>query len=193
MLTRILPGSIFCVKISNYMTTLHTQRLILRPIELSDLEDIFEYSSTPNVGPNAGWKPHANREETLQIMKEIFLEKEGVWGIVLRESGKMIGSVGLIDDHKRQYEGVKMIGYAMSEEYWGRGIMSEAVAEVMRFGFEGLKLEAISAYCFPFNERSKAIIRKFGFEFEGILKLAERRFDGKVLDNECYILKSLIL
>ena len=170
-----------------------TQRLILRPIELSDLEDIFEYSSGPNVGPNAGWKPHETREESLEIMKEILMEKEGVWGIVLRESGKMIGSVGLIDDHKRQYDGVKMIGYALGEEYWGFGIMSEAVAEVIRFGFEELKLEAISAYCFPFNDRSKSIIRKFGFEYEGTLKLAEKRYDGKVLDNECYILKSSIL
>jgi len=167
-----------------------TQRLILRPIELSDLEDIYEYSSGPNVGPNAGWKPHETREESLEIMKEIFMGKEGVWGIVLRESGKMVGSVGLIDDHKRQYDGVKMLGYALGEGYWGQGIMSEAVAEVIRFGFEELKLEAISAYCFPFNERSKAIIRKFGFEYEGTLKLAEKLYDGNVFDNECYILIS---
>jgi len=170
------------------MAILHTQRLILRPIQIDDLDDIYEYSSTPNVGPNAGWKPHENKEETLEIMNTIFLDKETVWGIELKETGKMIGSIGLIDDPKRQYDLVKMIGYAMGESYWGQGIMTEATNEVLRFGFEELHLDAISAYCFPFNQRSKSIIKKCNFEYEGTLKMAEKMFNGNIYDNECYLL-----
>lgn len=170
------------------MAILHTQRLIIRPIQLSDLDDIYEYSSTPNVGPNAGWKPHESKEETLEIMNIIFLDKETVWGIELKETGKMIGSIGLIDDPKRQYDLVKMIGYAMSEDYWGQGIMTEATNEVLRFGFEELHLEAISAYCFPFNQRSRNILQKCNFAYEGTLKMAEKMLNGNIYDNECYLL-----
>jgi len=170
------------------MAILHTQRLIIRPIQISDLDDIYEYSSTPNVGPNAGWKPHESKEETLEIMNTIFLNQETVWGIELKETGKMIGSIGLIDDPKRQYDLVKMIGYAMSEADWGKGIMTEAANDVIKFGFEELHLAAISAYCFPFNQRSKNIFRKCNFEYEGTLKMAEKVFTGDIYDNDCYLL-----
>lgn len=167
---------------------LHTERLLIRPFEISDLDDVFEYSSTPNVGPNAGWKPHESKEETLKIMNEIFLNKENVWGIELKETKKIIGSIGLIDDPKRQYSKVKMIGYAIGEDYWGKGFMTEAVHEVIKFGFKELKLAAISVYCYPFNERSKNIFKKCNFEYEGTLKTAEEIFNGNIYDNECYLL-----
>lgn len=53
-------------------------------IPISDIDDISNYSCTPNVGSNAGWKPHESKEETLEIMKEVFLDKETVWGIELK-------------------------------------------------------------------------------------------------------------
>jgi putative acetyltransferase len=170
------------------MIVLYTQRLILRPIQITDLDDIYEYSRTPNVGPNAGWKPHESKEETLEIMNAIFLDKETVWGIELKETGKIIGSIGLIDDPKRQNDRVKMIGYAMSESYWGQGIMTEAANEVLRFGFEELDLDAISANCFPFNQRSKNILVKCNFAYEGTLKMAEKLFNGDIYDHDCYFL-----
>ncbi len=170
------------------MTVLNTERLTIRPIQANDLVDIFNYSSTPNVGPNAGWKPHESKEETLEIMKEIFLDKETVWGIELKETSRIIGSIGLIDDPKRQYDVVRMIGYAIGEHYWGKGFMTEAAQKVIQYGFEELKLLAISAYCFPNNERSKRIITKLNFEYEGTLKMAEKIFNGKVFNHDCYLL-----
>lgn len=170
------------------MVVLHTERLLLRPLETSDIDDIFEYSCNPNVGPNAGWKPHESKEETRIIMNEIFLNKETVWGIELKEPKKIIGSIGLIDDPKRQYDRVKMIGYAIGEAYWGKGFMTEAVEEVIKYGFEELNLAAISAYCYPFNERSKRIIAKCNFNYEGTLIMAEKIFNGYVYDNDCYLL-----
>ena len=140
------------------MAILYTKRLMLRPVQIDDLDDIYNYSCTPNVGPNAGWKPHESKEETLETMNAIFLNQEMVWGIAVKESGRIIGSIGLVDDQKRQYDMVKMIGYAIGEAYWGQGFMSEAVNEVIKFGFEELPLAAISAYCFPFNQRSNKLV-----------------------------------
>ncbi|NLO21721.1 MAG: GNAT family N-acetyltransferase [Syntrophomonadaceae bacterium] len=170
------------------MAILHTKRLILRPVQIDDLDDIYNYSCTPNVGPNAGWKPHESKEETLETMNAIFLNQEMVWGIAVKESGRIIGSIGLVDDQKRQYDMVKMLGYAIGEAYWGQGFMSEAVKKVIKFGFEELHLAAISAYCFPFNQRSKSIINKCNFEYEGTLQMAEKIYNGNIYDNECYLL-----
>jgi RimJ/RimL family protein N-acetyltransferase len=172
------------------LSELHTTRLLLRNIHLDDIDDIFEYSSNQNVGPNAGWKPHESKEETLEIMKSIFLEKETVWGIILKESNKLIGSIGLIEDPKRENERVKMLGFALGEKYWGRKIMTEAASKVLNYGFENLSLDLISAYCYPFNTRSKGVLKGCGFSFEGTLKMAEKRYDGNILDNECYAFTS---
>ncbi len=168
--------------------TLETERLILRSITLEDADDIFEYSRAENVGLNAGWKPHENLEETLEIMQLIFFDKQGVFGIVLKETGKLIGSVGLIADRKRENDQVRMLGYAIGEMYWGHGYMTEAAQEIVRYGFDDLALDLISAYCYPRNLRSKRVLEKCGFTYEGTLKLAEKLYNGNVYANECWSL-----
>jgi len=175
------------IKIRNTeMGVMETERLILRPIVESDAEAIFEYCKNENVGPNAGWKPHADMEETREVMKTVFLYKENVFGIELKEAKKIIGSIGLVPDPKRQNESTRMLGYAIGEDYWGKGYTTEAAQALITFGFEQLELDLISAYCYPFNERSKRVIEKCGFKHEGLLRLAEKRYDGEVLDNECF-------
>ena len=169
---------------------LETKRLILRPIKEDDDTAIFEYSGNPNVGPNAGWKPHESIEETREIINAVFLGKENVFGIVLKDSGTLIGSVGLVEDPKRENDKVKMLGYAIGEAYWGNGYTTEAASAVIEHGFNNLKLDLISAYCYPFNNRSKHVLEKLGFSYEGKLSQCEKRFDGIVLDDECYALSA---
>ena len=173
---------------ANPKTILQTERLILRPLKESDDAAIFEYSKNPNVGPNAGWKPHESIEETREIMKTVFLDKEGVFGIVLRETGKLFGSIGLVSDAKRENDKARMLGYAIGEEYWGHGYITEAAHALIEFGFNELKLDLISAYCFPFNARSKRVLEKLGLKYEGRLAQSDVRFDGIILDNECFAL-----
>lgn len=167
------------------ISELTLKRLILRPIVLTDAQDVFEYSYRPSVGPNAGWKPHESIEETLEIMKLIFLEQETVWGIALKETGKITGTIGLIDDPKRENPAAKMLGYAISDRYWGKGYMTEAARSVIRYGFEQCGFALISAYCYPENTRSKRVLEKCGFVYEGTLRLAERLYTGEIRDNMC--------
>ena len=131
------------------MKEIKTARLLLRHIHENDAEDIFEYSKEPNVGPNAGWKPHVNIEETLQIIEEVFVGKENVFGIVLKDSEKMIGSIGLIDDPRRNNSHAMMLGYAMSEHYWGKGLMTEAAQAIIERAFQELSIDIISCTCGP--------------------------------------------
>lgn len=165
---------------------LETERLLLRPIILEDAPDIFAYSKNENVGPNAGWKPHESLAETLEVLKTVFIGQEGVFGIVLKGSGKMAGSIGLIEDPKRENPNARMLGYALSQSCWGRGLMTEAVRAVVQYGFDSLELTLISAYCYPHNARSRRVLHKCGFAYEGCLKQCEILYDGQILDNECY-------
>jgi putative acetyltransferase len=165
-----------------------TRRLLLRPILQSDDHDIYAYSKSVNVGPNAGWKPHENLEETREIMKTVFLDKDDIFGIILPTTGALIGSLGLMKDPKRENDKARMLGYALSELYWGNGYMSEAANAVVRYGFAELKLDLISAYCYPHNERSKRVLKKLGFDYEGTLRKCEKLYNGKVYDNDCYVL-----
>ena len=173
------------------MSEITLERLVLRPIVLTDAQAIFEYSRRPLVGPNAGWKPHESIEETLDIMKMMFLEQETVWGIVIKETGDLIGTIGLIDDPKRENPSAKMVGYAMSDLHWGRGYMTEAVRGAIQHGFEKCGFTLISAYCYPENARSKRVIEKCGFVYEGTLRLAEQLFTGEVRDNMCFSLTAM--
>lgn len=172
----------------NNQQQLETERLYLRPVTIEDASDIYEYSKDQNVGPNAGWEPHKTMDDTLKIIKLIFLDQKNIFGIVLKESGKLIGTLGLIDDPKRQNDRVKMLGYAIGARYWGKGYMTEAAKAVVNYGFEVLDLHLISAYCFPFNDRSKRVLAKLGFIHEGTLSLCEQQYNGEVYDNECYAL-----
>lgn len=170
------------------MSEIILERLVLRPVVLTDAQAIFEYSSRPSVGPNAGWKPHESINETLDIMNLMFLEQETVWAIVIKKTGELIGTIGLIDDPKRENPLAKMVGYAISDLHWGRGYMTEAVRGAIEHGFERCDLAIITAYCYPENVRSRRVIEKCGFVYEGTLRLAERLFTGEIRDNMCFSL-----
>lgn len=170
------------------MTTIKTERLLLRNLSESDAADVFAYSREDNVGINAGWEPHESVEQTLEIMNAIFIGQPYVFGIVLPEENKVIGSVGLVNDPKREYDGAFMLGYALGDEYKGRGYMTEAAQKVIEYGFSHSEVDVISAYCYPYNRASQRVIEKCGMLYEGTLQKAELRFDGMLLDNVCYSL-----
>lgn len=168
------------------MKAMETERMILRPWRMEDLDDFYEYAKNPDVGPNAGWAPHKDKEESLKILQS-FIKSDEVRAIVYKENGKVIGSIGVHRDEKRAEDiNAKMIGYVLSEDYWGKGLMTEAVKEVIRYLFEEVKLDIISIYHYPFNGRSKRVIEKCGFKYEGTLKMASKIYNGNIYDDVCY-------
>ena len=72
---------------------MQTERIILRPWVESDAETLFKYASDPEVGPRAGWPPHKSVEESLEIIRTVF-SAEGMWAVILKETGEAIGCVG---------------------------------------------------------------------------------------------------
>lgn len=166
--------------------TIETQRLILRPVSEDDCDDLFLSYSHSEVGYNAGWEPHKTREETLQIMREIFINRQNIWGIVERHTKICMGTIGLTEDPKRQNTKAKMIGYAIGPQFWGKGYMTESCEAVVKYGFETLGMDILSAYCYPNNSRSRRVIEKVGMSYEGLLRQAEELYTGEVLDNLCF-------
>jgi len=173
--------------------TLETQRLTLRGFALDDLDDLFAYAQSPKVGPMAGWSPHSDREASRAILSS-FIEKDEVWAVVWKENSRVIGSVGLHPDTGRSAPNVKMLGYVLGEDYWGKGLMPEAVQAILRFAFEEMELALVSVGHYPFNTQSKRVIEKCGFRLEGTLRHAVVGHDGTVYDSVRYaMLKSEFL
>lgn len=167
------------------MRTIETKRLLLRPFIESDLEDFYYYAKNPNVGPNAGWKPHENIEETKNLLNE-FMNGDEVLAIVWKEDMKVIGSLGLHNDRLRSADNVKMLGYVLSEEYWGRGITTEASKAILKYAFTELELSMVTVNHYTFNETSKRVIEKCGFIYEGTLRHCIKIYNGNTYDLACY-------
>ena len=122
---------------------LRTERLILRPWLESDAESLYEYAKDPRVGPMAGWPPHTSVENSLEIIRNVLAVDE-TYAVCLKEDNRAIGSIGLMIGKASSLslpdtEGE--IGYWIGVPFWGRGLIPEAVRELVRHGFEDLKLE----------------------------------------------------
>jgi RimJ/RimL family protein N-acetyltransferase len=154
------------------LPTLETERLILRKLLYSDKDDIFSYAKNPEVAKHVLWDAHQNEFDTLGFLNIIYeaynKNKAAPWGIQHKNEDKIIGTTGFVhwDPNKREAE----IGYALSQDYWNRGIISEAVTEVIRFGLEQMDLVKITSSCKPENIGSFKVLEKCGFNFDGIIE-----------------------
>lgn len=166
---------------------LQTERLVLRPFDAGDAVDVFAYAKSPLVGPMAGWAPHLTLEDS-QAAVRLFMERGDVWAIVEKKCGRVIGSVGLHRDPKRDVEKARMLGYALGESWWGQGYGTEAAAAVLRYAFGEMDCPLVSVYHFPSNQKSKRVIKKLGFVHEGELRMASVLPDGSVVNDVCYSL-----
>ena len=155
------------VDISNVI--IETKRLIIRPWRNEDLSDFYEYASVDGVGQMAGWNPHKSKEESQEILK-IFIEDKKVFSLELKANRKVIGSIGLEEigvNLGEPYTSLRgrEIGYVLSKEYWGQGLMPEAVMSVMDYCYKDLNCEFLQCSHAVGNEQSKRVIEKVGFQY----------------------------
>lgn len=147
---------------------LTTERLILRPFCESDLNDFYEYARVEGVGEAAGWNHHGSIEETKQILDR-FIAHRRTFAVTDRASGKVIGSLGLeipspVYERKIRRRKFTEIGYVLSKDYWGRGLMCEAVNAVLDYFFTVKGYPSVGCAHFKDNARSRRVIEKCGFE-----------------------------
>ena len=159
--------------------SIKTERLILRPFAESDLADFYEYASVEGVGERAGWVHHKSIDESREILAR-FIEEDKTFAICLKESNKVIGSLGVekygAEDKLTEFDGYRgrEIGFVLSKDYWGRGFMPEAVKAVMQYLFLELDYDFLMCGYYNFNEQSKKVQQKCGFVPYRALKMETR-------------------
>lgn len=147
---------------------IETPRLTLRPWRDEDLEDFYEYASVEGVGEKAGWNHHQSLEESRCIL-DLFIREKKTFALELKENGKVIGSLGLEPGDgdaglNPEWRG-REIGYVLSRDYWGRGLMPEAVKAVIAYCFDVLHYDYLTCGHFDHNDRSRRVVEKCGFQF----------------------------
>ena len=151
---------------------LETERLRLRKLVLGDAEDIFAYASDDEVAKYMTWDTHKTLEDSKGFINFTLdrYEKDdaGEWGIILKETGTLIGAIGFPRHDKKNSQAE--IGYVLGHWYWGKGIMPEAVGRILQFAFTEMNLNRIECCHFFPNEKSGRVMQKIGMSFEGIAR-----------------------
>jgi ribosomal-protein-alanine N-acetyltransferase len=150
-----------------------TDRLLLRNLSTDDAQDMFEYASDPRVAAFTAWTAHESIEDSRTFLKMTVTDNanaatnQWTWGIIYKQSNKLVGTCFLSwsPQHARA-----VVGYALGYLYWGQGLMTEVVREVIRFGFERMNLNRIEALCLPENIGSARVMEKAGMTYEGTLR-----------------------
>ena len=153
-----------------------TDRLILRPWKESDLQDLYEYAKVDGVGQMAGWLPHKNIDESQQFLNMFISGKKT---FALEYNGKVIGSLGLeeySDEELPEYADKlgREIGYVLSKDYWGMGLMPEAVKAAIQYLFDVVKVDFIACGHFTDNAQSMRVQEKCGFKHLKLVKYVTR-------------------
>ncbi len=146
-------------------TKLETARLLLRPWRTEDAEDLYKYASDPAVGPAAGWAPHTSVEDSRHIIETILAPPE-TYALVLKETGRPVGSIGAFRsraDGAREDE--LELGYWIGREFWGRGLVPEAVRCLLKRCFGTLGAPRVWCGYFDGNEKSRRVQEKCGFVY----------------------------
>lgn len=146
---------------------LRTPRLTLRPWREDDLEDFYAYASVDGVGQMAGWTPHRDRTESRTILS-LFIQ--GKHCFALEQAGKVIGSLGIEEYEEADFPELaalrgRELGYVLSKDCWGQGLMPEAVKAVTRYLFEQEHLDFLLVGHFDWNRQSARVIEKCGFQY----------------------------
>ncbi len=171
------------------MKMLETQRLILREWHENDICDLFEIMKSPSV-IDGGWKPHPDINFTNDVLNE-YIKYNDRWAVECKNCKKVIACIRLHPDNNRGRYYAKTINYVLAENYRGHGYMTEAIRRVVKYAFEELNIDLLSAVHYPYNIKSKRILEKCGFEYEGTIIQGCKRCDGQVFDAVCYsILKT---
>ena len=170
-----------------YFRSVETQRLLLRPFTMDDAPAMFEYTSVSENCRYLKWDAHthlAQAESFLAgVMERYRNHQDFIWGITLRETGRLIGTCRLFDIHMD--DGRAEVSYMMNPNVQGKGYASEAVRGVIEYAFNILGLTRIQARCAAENFASERVMQKSGMQLEGVLRRYSN-IHGKLWDFKMY-------
>ena len=151
---------------------LETERLILRPLDITDAEAMFTMDNNPNVHKYLWQKPTLELSETIKIIemvqKQYIENKIGRFATILKDSGEFIGWTGIkfVNDHvENGNTNFYDYGYRLNEKFWNKGYATEASKAWLDYGFNQMNIQIMNAYTHAQNAASNHILQKVGFHF----------------------------
>lgn len=160
--------------------TIHTQRLTLRRWKESDAGMLYRYASDPDVGPRAGWAPHRDTEESLEVIRNLF-SNDRTWAIEMEGAEGPIGCIGYFT-HSESNIGIggndAEIGYWIAKPFWNRGICTEALQAMVDYCFGEMGFDALWSDFFVDNPSSGRVMEKCGFSDTGRFNYMSHLYGG---------------
>jgi RimJ/RimL family protein N-acetyltransferase len=151
---------------------LETNRLLLRPLELSDAEDMFTMDKNPEVHKYLWQTPAKEIEEIIKVIDYVRSQYKknniGRFATIIKETGEFIGWTGIkfVDDHTENgntnfYD----YGYRLNQKFWGKGYATEASLAWLEYGFNQMNIDKMNAYTHAQNGASNHVLQKVGLKF----------------------------
>lgn len=159
-------------KLSELDLVVTTPRLRLRPIEESDVDDLWPYVSDPELVRMMSWFAHTDRNQTLEFVRVVSTGLANNAGVmwVIEHGGRAMGTIGF-DGMQFQLRAWRLdraeLGYWIAPPLWGQGLVTEAAHAIMRCGFERIGLHKITIGCIAENVASRRVIEKLGYRWIG--------------------------
>lgn len=173
---------------------IETERLILRRFVIADTREMFEnWANDCEVTKYLRWQPHKSVEESKEILAKWIASYQHQccynWAIVPKGYGKVIGSITIIsmnEDARRC-----KVGYCIGKNFWGQGIMTEALRAVVHYLLIEVNFNRVQAMHHLDNIASGKVMKKVGMQYEGVLREYSLDNKGMVKDLGLYsVLKS---
>ncbi|MDR0490681.1 MAG: GNAT family N-acetyltransferase [Oscillospiraceae bacterium] len=154
--------------------TIETERLILRPLTLADAETAYYgWTGDPEVARYVSWLPHQSIDDTIKWLREIEWRQDDagniisndnyIWGFVLRETGELFGSGGLIWERDWQ---LFQVGYNIKKTHWNCGYTTEAMRAILQFAVANLGINRVAGGHAKENLASAKVLEKLGFVYD---------------------------
>lgn len=176
------PADVF-----SHLPVLDTPRLTLRPMTMRDAADLFDYCRDREVARHVLWDAHRSMADSREYLRYILHQyREGrpsSYGIVLKETGRLIGTIGFmwLNEENSTVE----IGYSLARPHWNQGLMTEALHALIDMTFTYLHVHRIEAQHATDNPSSGRVMQKCGMRYEGTLR--GRIYNkGKFVDVDLY-------
>ncbi len=164
-----------------------TNRLILRPVNVTDVDDLYKIYADPDIMQYWSEPPYQDVKQLAdKIQQALDAESKGtalMVALVLRETMHTIGHLSLFNIH--DISGRAEVGYLLHKDHWQKGYMSEALAAFIKACFDRLGLRRLEADIDPDNAASTALIRRMGFIQEGMFK-SRWVVAGQITDSAMY-------
>jgi ribosomal-protein-alanine N-acetyltransferase len=139
---------------------------------MADAQDVYRYSSDPEVAKYVLWDAHRNIQDSRAyiryVQRQYRNDEPSSWGMILRNTQHLIGTIGFMWWNQENHSAE--IGYSLARPYWNQGMTTEALAKVIEFGFDRMRLHRIEAQHCVENGASGRVMEKCGMTREGVLR-----------------------